>query len=98
MFVGPQVAFMRKVSNYVAKLWRSDEDMNTISLLSQDSFALAILIQVMYVRGNSTPFSFPYVEAHSVNLVFKQRGSHSWAWELGTVTMLPTIVLFLFII
>lgn len=71
MFVGPQGDFMQKVSNYVAKLW-SDEDKNTISLLFQDSFALAVLIQIIYVRGgNSTSFSFQYVEAHRVDSVFK---------------------------
>lgn len=37
MFVGPQGDFMGKVSNYVARLWWSDEDINTISLLFQDS-------------------------------------------------------------
>lgn len=67
MFVGPQVAFMRKVSNYVAKLWRSDEDINTISLLFQDSFALAILIQVMYVRGGIARPSHFHMWKHTVS-------------------------------
>lgn len=46
-YVWPQGAFMRKVSNYVAKVGRSDQDLNMVSLWFQGSFALAILTQMV---------------------------------------------------
>ena len=62
---GHQVFSKREVSTSVVKLWWSDEDLNTVSLLCQDPFAPAKR------RRRSTSFSLQCVETHSVYSAFK---------------------------